>query len=475
MKDKDRKGNRWKSAQLPLSKVQLEALALDDAAVRLCHGQGALDLAIGETLLRLFEGDRLLQLGYSKRVDYLRERLGIPAKTAFGWTRLARELASRPLLRRAVMVGKVTPRKALVVIPLAVGEDEKLWTGAAMIATVRALQEAIRAHGGEPLGDSFEVEVIWLKMTLVDRDRLDVAIALAREGLGFAAPRWKCLEVISQEWLGTFGGWAFFRCRDWGGEAKDGPASKKKGRKATRAWRERMRKQARAVERQLRALEEALSVVGADGENGGAGAAGAAGGKGALDGIEGLEGLGTLASDPVNDDPVSLDARVRRLLVARQRHREVLGSLLARIVDTRAWQSLGFGCLAEYCLEQLGMSRRTARQYVWLERQMCALPELREALTSGRLTQAWSVQTQARQLDEGEALAIMADHFVEVWTAHREPRTILPRRFAAVTIPPLLMTPNGREPRTILPRRFAVLTRHGGFCAVPGCSRQATL
>jgi len=68
---------------------------LDAMAVRAARGGGALELELGEVLARLFEGNRLMDLGYSQQTDYLRERLGIAARTGLGWASLARGLATR--------------------------------------------------------------------------------------------------------------------------------------------------------------------------------------------------------------------------------------------------------------------------------------------------------------------------------------------------------------------------------------------
>ena len=95
----------------PLSPVQRRALELDAALVRLARSQGAVELAVAETLLQLFEGDRLLRLGFARRSDYAREKLGVPARTMYQWARLARALRERPVLRAAVMTGFVTPAK----------------------------------------------------------------------------------------------------------------------------------------------------------------------------------------------------------------------------------------------------------------------------------------------------------------------------------------------------------------------------
>jgi hypothetical protein len=217
---------------------------------------------------------------------------------------------------------------------------------------------------------------------------------------------------------------------------------------------------------------------------------------------------------PEGDDALALDARLKRLLAARTRYDSVLGALLARIVEERIWAALGYRSLEEYCRERLALAARTVRERVWLERRMRTLPPLREALATGGITyskallvakdatphdvaqrvsdaaattwqqlerestaeedrrnraagvrriwgptdaartvvaaiasaQAWSAAGGA-VVDAGEALAVIADHFFAVWSAHRE-----------------------RPPSR---RRREVLLRHGGFCAVPGCSRAA--
>ncbi len=104
------------------------ALMLDAALVRMARGRGAIDLALGETLAALFTGDRLVELGYARQVDYARERLGVAPRTMYAWTRLATGLRERPILRQAVVSGELSPRKAIAVMPVAVGDREEAWT-----------------------------------------------------------------------------------------------------------------------------------------------------------------------------------------------------------------------------------------------------------------------------------------------------------------------------------------------------------
>jgi hypothetical protein len=401
----------------------------------------------------------------------------------FLWVRVARGLAERPLLRRAVAAGLVTPRKAEAVFPVALGEDEGAWTAAAMSSKLTDLKEAVRGEGKDPDGDLFESDTLWLPMTPEQQDRLDTAISLARENLGYAALRWRCLEAMCQEFMGSFAEWSPE------GEAEEEKTPQKSRKARRRARRRAMRMRARTVERQLRAIEEAMIVV------------------------EGLE------DDSGSDDALALDARLQRLMAARQGFDEAFGIAVARIVDKRTWDGLGYRSLEEYCHERLGMSIRSVRERVWLERRMCALPEIREALSSGRLTYSkallvakdagpfdvverieeaqsrtwqgleresnekerrrnraagvrriWGPKDAAETISEaiscarrwseeqgevigaGEALARIADYAVEVWLDHSEEKEKL-----------------GRKERD----RRDVLMRNRGLCSVPGCSRAA--
>jgi hypothetical protein len=212
-----------------------------------------------------------------------------------------------------------------------------------------------------------------------------------------------------------------------------------------------------------------------------------------------------------------LQARVDRFMDARRESDAAFGPLAREIARTLAWKTLGYGSLDEYCHDRLGMSARTMRQRAWLERRMEELPQLREALASGRVgytkalviandatpftvddrieeaasttcqqleresserearqnriagvrrlwgpddaaavvvdailsAQAWAEATTGEQIGAGEALARIADHFVEVCEQHAAGEPRVPRR------------------------RREVLERTDGICSVPGCSRPA--
>jgi hypothetical protein len=121
------------------------ALALDTLLANVAAGHGALDLAIGEGLVAVDTGLRAMHLGYSKIADYSREELGLNGSTAVKKARLARKVPERPLVREALRNGEITPRKAEIIAPVAVGEDQMRWILRAKGETVRALRKAVNA------------------------------------------------------------------------------------------------------------------------------------------------------------------------------------------------------------------------------------------------------------------------------------------------------------------------------------------
>jgi len=430
---------------------------LDAAAARIAHSRGAVELALGEALARLFDGDGLIRLGYARQVDYARERLGVPPRTMYEWVRLARALEGRPMLRRAVLDGSVTPRKALAVAPLAVESQEAHWVAVATQLPLTELASLVQVHGADAPEGYGNVESLILRMTPEQQMILDQAIRIAFEQTGYAVPRWQCVEIICQEWLGAFGKWQL----DWEETAS-----------CSSAPLQRVAKHLRVVGEAHRPLAPRESVA-------------------------------------------ELDGRIQTLLEGRRGFDVAFGAVARELTSGSVLRVLGYRGLDEYCRERLGVSPRSFRERAWLERQMDELPPLRAALETGKLTyskallvakdaQAWDVEeriveaagttwqqverestaaedrrnlalgvrriwgpedavrtvalaiasaksvaeaSRLGSIESGEALALIAMHFVGVWEIHK-----------------------CRRPG---PSRREVLSRHGGLCGVPGCSRPA--
>jgi len=407
-----------------------EAVRLSGLAVRAARGSGALDLEIGDVLLRLFEGNRLSDIGYTRQGDYARERLGVAARTALGWAGLARGLAQRPLLRRAVVGGRVSARKALTVMRAASGKNEAAWTMAAMTLSLGELERRVRNDGFDPALDTFDVEALVLRVNANQHERVDAALEMAEFVVGPGAPDWQRLEAICQEWLGWFGK------PDWptpapGSGLPLGPAD------------------IRPVD-----VETMLSMqLPAD-----------------------------LPAVHLPNSALELDRLARELVQRRHLRDEELGRALEPIRDSECYRDLGFQSFDDYVRERLLIAPRTARQRMWLEQKLCALPALREALRSGQVTltkalviandaslanidkrieeaasttaaSARSAENGGSFLPSGESLARIADHFVEVWKDNFDEKSIPAAR------------------REIFARHRG--TRRSGVCGVPGCSATA--
>jgi hypothetical protein len=195
----------------------------------------------------------------------------------------------------------------------------------------------------------------------------------------------------------------------------------------------------------------------------------------------------------------------------RDRWDALVGHLGMLLQNTGLWRFMFFVSLGHYAAERLGMSGRALEQRAALERRLWALPALREAMRSGRISyekarlvaahadettvgalvaraEAIPCASLRRELEDreqaqmcargelglrlprrvalllsaalraareaagrwlsaGEALAIVAEHFVETWKAAAARRSTPARR---------------------------AIARGLGWCQVPGCSRPAT-
>jgi len=189
------------------------------------------------------------------------------------------------------------------------------------------------------------VETLILSMTPSQQDHLDEAEFLAKEIIGSQAARWMCLESMAQEYMSS--------CPEWVPEEE---GNNHVGASCGGSYRVSPVRVTKAVLRQLDALAEAAGV------------------------IAGLD------EETVEANALALDARALRLVAARKRFDLVLGPLLAEIVKSKIHKIVGYRRLEDYCRERLGMSARSVRQRAWLERQMCALPELRAAVEKGKIT-----------------------------------------------------------------------------------------
>ncbi|MGA8891083.1 MAG: HNH endonuclease signature motif containing protein [Anaeromyxobacteraceae bacterium] len=450
------------------------AVRVDRLLVRVARGHGAIDVALGECLAALGNGDRTLRLVFAGLGDYAREVLGMAPRTALALARLARELQDRPLLREAVRAGRVTPRLAQELLPLARGPAEAEWVARASSMTVREAREAARRRGvPDPLEDD-GFERVEFPADAACRERLDEALSLAGEVLGPTAPAWQRLEAICQEYLGA---------HPVMGEVGAGmpvPSVEPRGECGTESER-RQDGLERALEAETRRWERLLAP----------GPVVAPGGAG--------EG-----------DVHAIDARARELAGMRDGWDDLVGHLGLLVQVFRLWRHLGFASFKHYCVERLGMAERTVAQRVWLERRMHDLPGLREAKRQGRVSyekarlvagvavprdvETWVARAERvtcvefrRMVEAGEKAQMCARGRVSILAPRRvaalfddacaavirtEGRWLRPEECLSRLCDHFLRAWEGLRERRRTPQRRAI-ERDGGLCQVPGCSRAA--
>ena len=437
----------------PCSPRELRALVLggetdSDAIERvLAHvarRAGALDLAIGDGLAALTQGERLVSLGFSCLADYAREVLGIGERRAQAMARLSRALRSRPLLRAAVMAGEVRTRHAETVLPVAIGDAEAGWVERARNETVRALEAAVGEAGaaGEP-------DEAWTRLRVrlspEGRATVDEALAIAGRLLPGSA-RAQRLEAMAQEYLG-----------EHPLEAGDDGAGGVGG-----AFRPDPRRQER-LEAQLEQETERWAF---------------------LDRVPGVPAPGAGFDDAAGAREI--DARLQELGALRDGWDDLLGFCAHALKRSGLCGIAGFASFDHYCKERLALSARAVEQRAALERRLWAVPALRAARDAGlsyervrllsrlpdREIPGWIARArgltcvalravldrreeaqlraamalraglpertalllraafravravEGRLLDDGRCLVAVARHFVETWRAHvKRPRT----------------------------------------------------
>lgn len=424
-------------------------------------GSGALELQLGECVAKLLRTGKLLEAtGFAKRRDYFRERLGRSAKWVYGALKLARELADRPILRKAVQRGLVPTSKALAVMNVARDEAEAAWTIAAVHLTLDALAAKVRAGGHSPGFDEYQVDAFTMRMSEDDRKAVEMALELAGHIDGYDTEDWQRLEMMCMEFLGTFG-----KHGQWGPIVR---------------------------------VTEPLDVRPA---------------------LERIDDRYALPESDLPDDPKALDERARELVRRIDGRDEKLGRLLREVRDRRLYEGVGFRWFEDYCRGRLDMSGRAARNYIRLDRELEKFPQLREAYRAGAVSRTkameivkvadhatidrlieeaahrswqslnrerkekeerqdrkhgryhvWTPEDAAKTireaihccralyadrkgkedhayLDEGQALAQIARHFVHTWIDHFQ-----------------------RWWKSLSKERREVLLRQRGLCNVPGCS-----
>jgi hypothetical protein len=433
------------------------------------RARGAFDVALAEGIDALRQGDRLETLA-SHLGDYCREALDLSKRTALGLARLGRELRRRPLLREAMLAGRVRLRAAQTILRVPAGPDEAEWVERAAILTVRQLEEEVRRAGREPNDPDADEDWFAFGTHLRSEERalVDEALALHRE-LEPGATRMDALEAMAQELL------AQVPTDADGDEARVRSPSFRRlgpGDEPRRA--------------QLEAETERWST------------------------------LPRPADWPVPDvrfhenaTAGQLDAQLRELVRLRRCWDDLLARSALALQRSGTLLVLGFTSFRHFCEEQLGLPARAVEQRVKLERVLSSSPALREARRQGvsyeklrllsRLSEAdiRSFTPPAKALTCIDLERKLDAERERQMRARRQLRVPMPRRIAAV-LAAALQAVRDRSDGFVSPgkclaliawhfletwrplvkprktRSRKVRERDGGFCRVPGCSHRGS-
>jgi hypothetical protein len=104
---------------------------------------------------------------------------------------------------------------------------------------------------------------------------------------------------------------------------------------------------------------------------------------------------------------IDAESRLARLLRGRAPLRRALARIAGRLVETRAWERLGFARLADYARERTGLSARQLQDLAHVDARLAELPALEQALADGAIawTRARLVARVATREDETRWLA----------------------------------------------------------------------
>jgi len=313
----------------------------------------AIELEIGEGLLALSEGRRLISLGYSSVGDYAREVLGDEHRTAENRVHLARELRKRPLLRAAVFSGAVGRRAAEIVLPVATGDDQQAWVALARTCTTRALEELVRKER-HASGKAETLEESWSRMRLRLPEDYRVAVDWATDLAGRLLPGAtlaRKLEAIGQEYLASNAG----RVKEE--DEPTVPTGCFRPAPDLSLDRDAMRD---AEEAKLEEETEGWSY------------------------LEAVPDVPAMADSFAGlDSAHDIDAKLRELARLRTRWDVVTGKAARMVRRSGLWRLLGFNDFRHYCEVRLRMSPRAVEQRAAVEDRLAALKVLRRARDEG--------------------------------------------------------------------------------------------
>ncbi len=325
-----------------------EAQNMDEELVRMARSQTAVRLAIGEGFVALANGWQ--ELGFSRFVDYVRERCQRSGRWGEDTRSLARRLMDLPHIRRALLRSEIGWCMAEVLARVATPEDEEELLEATRGMTVRQVERVLAERGAsadEPEdGDRFgtlDVSVDMEEAWMLEATRPMVELL---DGRGQPGAWLESMLAEAQCALSNIAPGADLTPEDVAQQQK--------------AWLESIARGRARVDRREELAEAALPPM--------------------------PEAPLEPVLEEVPDGPLAIDRRLVRELAPRLASCDLaFGRLLARFFRARGWRVLGFASETQYARERLGMSRSAVYARMTLANRAAHLGHVGDALHQGRI------------------------------------------------------------------------------------------
>ncbi len=354
---------------------------LDQRLAQLGRGVGAMRLRIGEALEVFAQHGGPMALGFSSLAAYATERLGRSGHWAADARALARRLAGLPRLRRALVEGELGTSMVELLARHVLEQTEAELIDAARGVTVRAMRERLAQGNAEPEDARPDRRAVAATMSSAEALAFERA-RMVIEAVGETRSRDEVVEAMLAEGLGEI----LTRCA--GRSDVVIPADLGTETTAARAaWRADTAKAERDAEV---AAEERM----------------------AREPVMCEPEPEPAAELP--EEPYALDKCMREWTAELATRDLALADLARQMSGGRGYVSLGYASFEQYARERIGLSPSAMKARVTLARRVGALPEIRAAVTAGRL----GFETA------GLVARVAAPANVDAWIARAGDRTV---------------------------------------------------
>ncbi len=370
-----------------------EILSADRELYRLVRSGNARRVEMGEALEALASAGGHGELGFVSVEAYARERCDQSGRWAADLRSMARRLEPLPLVRQALLDGKISWSMAELVTRRASADDEEAWLRQARTSTVRQMREKIRSgdenSGDENSGDKngsegeppLEMRTLTITMSTEEAWFFEATGKVLERLDGRISRDEMVRDLLAEGHSSMLGG-----DREIHVEEEDFAART--------AWLTQLGEFREEAEKKC---ERQMGTAVAE-----------------HDGSRGRESERPVVAPIRGRNARDLDARIRRLARELSERDVAEGMLFETLRRAEAWRRLSYASQKHYVQERLGVSLTSLKAKRALAVRAAMLPQLRDALVTNRIGQA-----SARLISR-----VAAPGTVTAWIERAERRTV---------------------------------------------------